>query len=84
VIGIAVQDQPEEARKFARRFGKTYFLALDNSAGDISLNYGLYGVPESFFVDAQGIIRYKQIGAMTEQVLSEQIPKLIAAKEQGR
>ena len=84
VIGIAVQDQPEEARKFARRFGKTYFLALDNSAGDISLNYGLYGVPESFFVDAQGIIRYKQIGAMTEQVLSEQIPKLIVSKEQGR
>ena len=84
VIGIAIQDTPDAARQFAKRFGKTYFLALDDTEGDVSLNYGLYGVPESFFVDAKGIIRYKQIGAMTEQVLAEQIPKLIASREQGQ
>ena len=84
VLGIAVQDTPEAARKFATRFGKTYYLALDNPAGDISLNYGLYGVPETFFVDAQGIIRYKQIGAVTQPVLEEWIPKLIASRGQGQ
>jgi len=82
VIGIAVQDTPEKATRFAERFGKRYFLALDNEAGDISLSYGLYGVPETFFVDHEGIIRYKQIGALTEEVLHEQIRRLIALKEE--
>ncbi|HKI99198.1 MAG TPA: redoxin domain-containing protein [bacterium] len=82
VIGIAIQDTPEAARAFAKRYGKTYYLALDDAAGDVSLNYGLYGVPETFFVDAKGIIRYKQIGAVTPEVLEEQIPKLIASREQ--
>ncbi len=83
VIGIAVQDEREAARKFARRFGKTYFLALDNPAGDIALNYGLYGVPETFFVDAEGIIRYKQVGALTREVVEEQVQKLLASAERS-
>jgi cytochrome c biogenesis protein CcmG, thiol:disulfide interchange protein DsbE len=80
VIGIAIQDTPAAARAFAKRFGKTYYLALDNDAGDISLNYGLYGVPETFFVDAKGIIRHKNIGALTPEVLEAWIPKLIASR----
>lgn len=83
VVGIAVQDTPTKAREFARRFGKTYYLALDNPAGDIGLNYGLYGVPETFFIDAQGVIQYKQIGAVTGPVLQEWVPKLIRAAEGG-
>ena len=81
VIGIAVQDTPKAARDFARRFGKTYYLALDNEAGDVSLNYGLYGVPESFFVDGEGIIRYKQIGALKPDVIDREVPALLARKE---
>ncbi|MDH5751712.1 MAG: redoxin domain-containing protein [Deltaproteobacteria bacterium] len=71
VIGIAIQDTPEKARAFARNFGKTYYLALDNESGDIALNYGLYGVPESFFVDAEGVIRYKEIGPVTPRSVEE-------------
>ena len=77
VVGIAIQDTVENARKFAKRFGKTYFLALDNPQGDIALNYGVYGVPESFFIDAQGIIRYKKIGAVTRETVEEQVPALL-------
>ena len=84
VIGIAIQDTPEDARRFAKRFGKTYYLALDSTAGDISLNYGLYGVPETFFVDADGIVAFKQIGAVTADVIQEQVPKLIASASGAR
>ena len=77
VIGIAVQDTPDAARKFARRFGKTYFLALDTAEGDISLNYGLYGVPESFFVGADGLVRHKQIGALTAEVIENQVTGML-------
>jgi len=77
VIGIAIQDAPEAARDFARRFGKTYYLAVDNKAGDIALNYGLYGVPETFLVDENGIILYKHVGASTTEVIEEKFLPLL-------
>ncbi len=80
VIGIAIQDSPMPALSFARQFGKTYFLGLDNAAGDIALNYGLYGVPETFFIDAQGKIRYKQIGPVTPELIAAEVAKFAAAK----
>ncbi len=76
VIGIAIQDTLEKANAFARRFGKNYFLAMDNDRGDVSLNWGLYGVPETFFVNARGIITHKHIGALTWEVTRREIEKL--------
>lgn len=77
VIGIAVQDTPEKAKAFAERFGKNYFLALDDPEGTIGLNYGLYGVPETFFIDGQGIIRGKRIGALTPASLRKEVAQLL-------
>jgi cytochrome c biogenesis protein CcmG/thiol:disulfide interchange protein DsbE len=72
LIGISIQDSKENARAFAQRFGKSYFLALDDPSGTIALDYGIYGVPETFFIDAQGFIRHKQIGGVTAKLLSQQ------------
>jgi cytochrome c biogenesis protein CcmG/thiol:disulfide interchange protein DsbE len=55
---------------------------MDNQSGDISLSYGLYGVPETFFVDAEGIIRYKHIGQLTPGVIETQVNKLIGMSQQ--
>ena len=77
VIGIAIQDTPEKALAFAQRFGKTYTLALDNNAGEIGLNYGLYGVPETFFIDREGLIRYKHVGAVTPDMVATQAQQLL-------
>ncbi len=81
VIGIAIQDEEAKAVAFAKRFGKTYFLGMDSPAGDISLSYGLYGVPETFFIDAAGIIRYKHIGAVSMAVIEKQVASLLAQPE---
>lgn len=84
VVGIAIQDTEEKALAFAKRFGKNYFLALDNEAGDISLRYGLYGVPETFFIDAQGTIRYKHVGALTAELVQRQLENLMAPPREQR
>ena len=80
VIGIAIQDTEEAALGFAKRFGKSYFLALDSEEGEISLNYGLYGVPETFFIDADGNVSYKHVGAVTPEILEREVGKMLGEK----
>ena len=80
VIGIAVQDSAPSALAFAQKYGKTYFLALDTPAGDIGLSYGLYGVPETFFVDAAGVIQFKKIGPVSGQEIQEQLNRMTTAR----
>ena len=84
VIGIAIQDTEEKAIAFAKKFGKTYFLGIDNDSGDISLGYGIYGVPETFFIDAQGVIRYKHVGAVSAELVDREVNKLIASAKGAR
>lgn len=76
-LGIAIQDKQESAEKFAQHFGKTYRLALDDTSGKIALDYGIYGVPETFFIDAKGIIRSKKVGGLTDKNIREQIEQLL-------
>ena len=47
-------------------------IGVDND-GRVSIDWGVYGVPETFLVDGQGVIRFKQVGPMTPQVLEEEI-----------
>lgn len=68
VLGVAIQDTPEAARDFAKAHGKTYPIALDTS-GKTSIDYGVYGVPESFMIDPSGIITRKEAGPVTAKLL---------------
>ncbi len=76
VIGIAVQDTPEAAREFAQKAGKTFVLGIDET-GKVGLDYGVYGVPETFFIDASGVIRYKEAGPLTRDVLVAEANRLM-------
>ena len=71
MIGIAIQDSPKKARNFARHFGKSYLLGLDDEAGNIALDYEIYGVPETFFIDPEGNIFHKTIGLITTELMEE-------------
>ena len=71
MIGIAIQDSPKNAKAFARQFGKTYLLGLDDDAGNIALDYGIYGVPETFFIDPEGNIFHKTIGMVTKELMEQ-------------
>jgi cytochrome c biogenesis protein CcmG/thiol:disulfide interchange protein DsbE len=75
VLGVAIQDTPASAREFAQAHGKTYPIALDES-GKTSIDYGVYGVPETFAIDASGVIIQKEAGPVTAKLLEEWFSQL--------
>jgi cytochrome c biogenesis protein CcmG/thiol:disulfide interchange protein DsbE len=82
VLGIDIQDKDEAARKFIRDFGLTFPNAPDPS-GKVSVDYGVYGVPETFFIDREGRVRIKHVGAVTDQVFREAVETLMATPAAG-
>ena len=68
MIGVNIQDKEEPAKKFLAQFGHTFPNAPD-PAGRVSVDYGVYGVPETFFIDRAGRVRFKHVGAITDEVL---------------
>jgi len=60
------------------RGGDPYVLSVLDREGRIGIDYGVYGVPETYVIDKQGIIRYKHIGPLTPQNLQDKILPLVA------
>jgi cytochrome c biogenesis protein CcmG/thiol:disulfide interchange protein DsbE len=76
VIGVDMQDTKEAAQEFIRRFALTFPNAPD-PGGKIAVEYGVYGVPETFFVDRAGTIRAKHVGAITDDVMRGTLERLL-------
>lgn len=77
LIGLDYKDKPEEGRKWLERFGNPYDLSLSDLDGRVGIDFGVYGVPETFVIDKQGVIRYKHIGPVTPDALREKIIPLV-------
>ncbi|MBY0576990.1 MAG: DsbE family thiol:disulfide interchange protein [Gallionellaceae bacterium] len=78
IVGMDYKDKRENGIEWLRRGGEAYNLVVSDFDGRVGIDYGVYGVPETYLIDKQGIIQYKQIGAVTPQVLREKILPLIA------
>jgi cytochrome c biogenesis protein CcmG, thiol:disulfide interchange protein DsbE len=77
LIGLAYKDQPADGRKFLARNGDPYQLSAVDLDGRVGINWGVYGVPETFIIDKQGVVRYKQVGPITPQALQGTLLPLI-------
>ena len=73
VIGINFRDEKADAKAWLARAGDPYEVNLHDGDGRTSINFGVYAAPESFLVDATGTIVFKQLGAMTEEVVMTEI-----------
>ena len=69
--------KPPEAKAWLKQFGDPYILSISDQDGRVGLDYGVYGVPETFVIDRAGIIRYKQIGPVTREALEGKILPLV-------
>ena len=84
LIGLDYKDQRTEGLKWLAQHGDPYTLSASDNDGRVGIDYGVYGVPETFIIDKHGVIRYKQIGPITPDVLAEKIlPVLNELKKQS-
>jgi cytochrome c biogenesis protein CcmG/thiol:disulfide interchange protein DsbE len=83
-LGIDIQDTEEEARAFIQEFGITYMNGRDHT-GKIAIDYGVWGIPETFFIDRQGRITYKHVGGLGLPIiiakLDEALRGIVSAEE---
>jgi cytochrome c biogenesis protein CcmG/thiol:disulfide interchange protein DsbE len=76
VVGVDIQDKEEAARKFLAEFGHSFPNAPD-PAGRVAVDYGVYGVPETFFIDRTGRVRFKHVGALTDDIARKNLDALL-------
>ena len=77
IVGLNYKDQPEAGKSWLKQFGDPFVLSVNDPDGRVGIDFGVYGVPETFVIDRRGVIRYKQIGAITRRALEEKILPLI-------
>jgi cytochrome c biogenesis protein CcmG/thiol:disulfide interchange protein DsbE len=77
VLGVNTQDRNRDnARAFLSEFNLTFPNGIDENSR-IGINYGIFGLPETFFVAADGTLLYKHAGAVTQAVIDEQLERML-------
>ncbi len=77
IFGLNWKDKPEDAARWLTELGDPYARIGSDRNGRVGIDWGVYGVPETYIVDADGRIRYKHVGPMTSELLSQTILPLI-------
>ena len=81
LVGLNYKDEPADAQRWLAQFGNPYDTVIVDYDGRAAIDFGVYGAPETFLVDAAGIIRYKRIGPITPDSLRDELlPAIAAAK----
>jgi cytochrome c biogenesis protein CcmG/thiol:disulfide interchange protein DsbE len=77
IIGLNYKDQPGPGKQWLAQLGDPYTTSVMDRDGSVGIDFGVYGVPETFVIDKGGTIRYKQIGPITPQALEKKILPLV-------
>ena len=83
IYGLNYKDPREDALAWLKQFGDPYALSIADRDGRVGIDYGVYGVPETFVIDKEGAIRYKQIGPVTPDALKNKILPLVKELQQS-
>ncbi|GAO36514.1 thiol:disulfide interchange protein [Sulfuricella sp. T08] len=82
IYGMDYKDQPGDAQAVLNRYGNPYVETVVDLDGRVGINYGVYGVPETYLIDKNGIIRYKHTGPVTRESLDKKILPLVKELQQ--
>lgn len=81
IIGLNYKDTPNEAKAWLTALGNPYTFVVQDTNGQAGIDWGVYGVPETFVIDQQGIIRHKFTGPLTQQHINEELIPLLKKLE---
>jgi len=84
VIGYDYKDEPADAQRWLAQLGDPYEFSLADEEGRVALDWGIYGAPESYLVDARGIVRWKFVGPLDDAIVSGQLEPVLASLEAGK
>ncbi len=78
IYGLNYKDKRDDALAWLNRFGNPYANSLSDTEGLVGIDYGVYGVPETFVIDKAGVIRHKIIGPVTSETVRDVLLPLVA------
>jgi cytochrome c biogenesis protein CcmG/thiol:disulfide interchange protein DsbE len=81
IVGLNYKDRREDGVDWLAKFGNPYTLSAWDIDGRVGIDYGVYGAPETYLIDKQGVIRYKHVGPMTPEVLEKDVLPLVRELE---
>lgn len=84
VIGYSWKDEPADALRWLEQFGNPYMVVLSDVEGRTALDWGVYGAPETFLVDGQGIVRWKHVGPLTDNLIQQELLPQLTRIEAAR
>jgi cytochrome c biogenesis protein CcmG/thiol:disulfide interchange protein DsbE len=77
IIGLNYKDDPRNAQEWLLRLGDPYKVSVIDRDGSAGIDYGVYGVPETFVIDRAGIVRFKHVGPLTLEVWTRTVQPLL-------
>jgi len=77
IYGLNWKDQRQDAISWLSELGNPYVLSVSDSEGRVAIDYGVYGAPETYLIDKNGVIRFKQIGPIDQDILDKKILPLV-------
>lgn len=77
IVGLNYKDGREDGIGWLQQFGNPYTVSAFDADGRVGIDYGVYGVPETFVIDKRGVIRFKHVGPLTPKVIAEKLLPLI-------
>ncbi len=83
VVGLNYKDDAQAAQRWLRELGDPYLLTVADRDGAVGIDFGVYGVPETFVIDKAGVIRHKHVGPVTAEALRDKIIPLIASLQKS-
>ena len=77
IYGLNYKDKREDALEWLEQLGDPYVLSAADEDGRVAIDYGVYGAPETYLIDRDGVIRFKQVGAVTPEIWERKILPLV-------
>ena len=83
-VGYNLKDEREDALRWLEQYDNPYSDVVADLDGRAAIDWGIYGAPETFLVDGQGIVRWKHVGAITDQIINDELVPLLDKLDAGK